>query len=141
MRIDDLNRTPVTQSAEKIDQMAALLGSQVERAVEIENGRRTMGRIAARLKEIGSRPGGGLRDDSPMVEMMRAVDAFLGMRSQLNCSSTDANIPLSLGIPAISIGTGGQGGGAHTAAEWFSPEGRETGLRRVLLALCMLLLS
>ena len=46
---------------------------------------------------------------------------------------------LSLGLPAVSIGAGGQGGGAHTAAEWFSPEGRELGLRRILLALCLLL--
>ena len=74
-----------------------------------------------------------------MVELMRAVDAFLGVRSHLDCSSTDANIPLSLGIPAVSIGTGGQGGGAHSAAEWFSPDGREAGLRRILLVLCLLL--
>jgi len=46
---------------------------------------------------------------------------------------------LSLGIPAISIGTGGQGGGAHTPAEWYHPAGRELGLRRILLALCLLL--
>jgi tripeptide aminopeptidase len=69
------------------------------------------------------------------------VDAFLGIRSRLDCSSTDANIPLSLGIPAVSIGAGGQGGGAHTPAEWFHPEGREVGLRRILLALCGLLLA
>jgi hypothetical protein len=39
----------------------------------------------------------------------------------------------------VSIGAGGQGGGAHTAAEWFQPDGRELGLRRILLALCLLL--
>lgn len=128
-----------SESAERIDQMAALLAEQVERAVEIENAGRVSGKVAARVKEIGSRPGGGLREDAPLLETMRAVDAFLGVRSQLNCSSTDANIPLSLGIPAISIGTGGQGGGAHTAAEWFSPDGREAGLRRIVLALCLLL--
>ena len=95
--------------------------------------------MTARVKEIGSRPGGALREDAPMVELMRAVDQFLGVRSHLDCSSTDANIPLSLGIPAVSIGAGGQGGGAHTAAEWFSPDGREIGLRRILLALCLLM--
>ena len=130
-----------SESAERIDEMAALLAAQVERAAEIENAGRIGAKVNARVKEIGSRPGGGLSENAPMLEMMRAVDAFLGLRSQLNCSSTDANIPLSLGIPAISIGTGGQGGGAHTAAEWFSPEGREVGLRRVFLALCLLLSS
>jgi tripeptide aminopeptidase len=67
------------------------------------------------------------------------VDAHLGIRSHLDCASTDANIPLSLGIPAISIGAGGQGGGAHTSQEWFHPEGRELGLKRILLTLLLLL--
>jgi tripeptide aminopeptidase len=128
-----------SESAERIDQMAAFLGSVVERAVEVENGRKNSGKVTARVKEIGSRPGGALREDAPMVEMMRAVDGYLGVRSHLDCSSTDANIPLSLGIPAVSIGAGGQGGGAHSAAEWFSPDGRDAGLRRILLALCLLL--
>ena len=82
-----------------------------------------------------------MREGAPILHCLLAVDAFLGIRSRLDCSSTDANIPLSLGIPAVSIGAGGQGGGAHTTAEWFHPEGRELGLRRVLLALCGLLLA
>jgi hypothetical protein len=67
------------------------------------------------------------------------VDAHLGIRSHLDCASTDANIPLSIGLPAISIGAGGQGGGAHTPQEWFHPEGREFGLKRILLTLLLLL--
>ena len=127
-----------SESAERLEQMAAQIASAVERAVEIENARGG-GRVAGRVKEIGSRPGGGLRPDAPLLDCIRAVDAHLGIRSQLGCSSTDANVPLSLGLPAISIGTGGQGGGAHTPAEWYQPDGRELGLNRVLLALCMLL--
>jgi tripeptide aminopeptidase len=128
-----------SESAERIDQMAGLLASTVERAIEIENGRSAGGRVTGRVKEIGSRPGGGLREGAPILDCLRAVDAHLGIRSHLDCSSTDANIPLSLGLPAVSIGAGGQGGGAHTAAEWFQPDGRELGLKRVLLALCCLL--
>jgi tripeptide aminopeptidase len=127
-----------SESAARIDEMAALLTAAVDEAIGIENGRGT-GRVATKIKEIGSRPGGGLPSDAPILEYMRAVDAHLGIRSHLDCSSTDANIPLSLGIPAISIGTGGQGGGAHTASEWYQPEGRELGLRRILLVLCLLL--
>ena len=128
-----------SESAERIDQMAGLLVSTMERAIEVENSRSAGGRVAGRVKEIGSRPGGGLREGAPILECMRAVDAHLGIRSHLDCSSTDANIPLSLGLPAVSIGAGGQGGGAHTAAEWFQPDGRELGLKRILLALCCLL--
>ena len=128
-----------SESVERIEQMAALLGSSIERAIEIENQRGSGGRVSARLKEIGSRPGGGLREDAPIVECIRSVDAHLGIRSHLDCSSTDANIPLSMGLQAVSIGAGGQGGGAHTASEWFQPDGRELGLRRILLSLCLLL--
>lgn len=121
-----------------IERMAALLQAVVESAVETENAS-TVSRVTARVKEIGSRPGGEVEPAAPILESVRAVDQYLGIRSQLDCSSTDANIPLSLGIPAVSIGAGGSGGGAHTPAEWFHPEGRELGLRRVLLTLSLLL--
>jgi len=127
-----------SESAARIDEMASVLLASVEEAIGIENSRGT-GKVATKIKEIGSRPGGGLAPDAVILECMRAVDTHLGIRSHLDCSSTDANIPLSLGIPAISIGTGGQGGGAHTAAEWYQPDGRDLGLRRILLAVCLLL--
>jgi hypothetical protein len=93
----------------------------------------------SRLREIGSRPAAVLPDDASILRYIRAVDSHLGIRSHLDCASTDANIPLSLGLPAISIGAGGQGGGAHTLQEWFSPDGRDLGLKRVLLVLALLM--
>jgi di/tripeptidase len=128
-----------SESSVKIDEIAALLTAAVERALESENDRATGGKVTAKIKEIGSRPGGRLPDDAPILQYIRAVDAHMGIRSHLDCASTDANIPLSLGLPAISIGAGGQGGGAHTAQEWFHPEGRELGLKRILLTLLLLL--
>jgi acetylornithine deacetylase/succinyl-diaminopimelate desuccinylase-like protein len=89
--------------------------------------------LKASVRSLGSRPAGKLPDDSPLLETLRNVDAFLGNRSRLERSSTDANIPLSLGIPAISIGGGGKGGGSHTLAEWYDATGRETGLKRLFL--------
>jgi acetylornithine deacetylase/succinyl-diaminopimelate desuccinylase-like protein len=130
-----------SEKPDRIDEMASLLAACVAQASESENSRATGGRVTARLKEIGSRPGGELSEGAPILTCLLAVDAFLGIRSRLDCSSTDANIPLSMGIPAVSIGAGGQGGGAHTPAEWFHPESRELGLRRILLALCLLLLA
>ncbi|MBZ5632440.1 MAG: M20/M25/M40 family metallo-hydrolase [Acidobacteriia bacterium] len=130
-----------SEKPERIDEMAALLAASVAQASETENSRATGGRVSARFKEIGSRPGGELDEGAPILNYLLAVDAFLGIRSRLDCSSTDANIPLSMGIPAVSIGAGGQGGGAHTPAEWFHPESRELGLRRILLALCGMLLA
>jgi tripeptide aminopeptidase len=128
-----------SESPAKIEELAALLATSVERALQVENNGLSNGRVSAKLKEIGSRPGGSLPLDAPMFGYIRSVDAFLGIRSHADCASTDANIPLSMGLPAISIGAGGQGGGAHTPAEWFRPDGREAGLRRILLLLGLLL--
>jgi len=128
-----------SESAAKLEEISGLLTSCVEKALEFENDRATGGKVNAKIKEIGSRPGGRLPDDASILQYVRAVDAHLGIRSHLDCASTDANIPLSIGLPAISIGAGGQGGGAHTPQEWFHPEGREFGLKRILLTLLLLL--
>lgn len=127
-----------SESSVKLDEFADLLTSAVERALDAENDWATGGKVTAKIKEIGSRPGGRLPDDAAILQYVRAVDASLGIRSHLDCASTDANIPLSLGLPALSIGAGGQGGGAHTPREWFHPEGRELGLKRILLTVFLL---
>ncbi len=128
-----------SESNAKMDELVDALTSAIERALEIENQRATAGKIAVKIREIGSRPAAKLAEQSTILSYLRAVDSHLGIRSHLDCASTDANIPMSLGIPALSIGAGGQGGGAHTAQEWFRPEGRDLGLKRVLLTLCLLL--
>jgi hypothetical protein len=74
-----------------------------------------------------------LPESSALLASLRAVDRHLGLRTDLRLGSTDANIPLSLGLPALSMGAGGEGGAAHTLQEWYSPKDRELGLKRVLL--------
>ena len=64
-----------------------------------------------------------------------AADDYTANTSRPERASTDANIPLSRGVPAIAIGGGGTGGGIHTLQEWYDPTGRETALRRILLTL------
>ncbi|MGH9734545.1 MAG: M20/M25/M40 family metallo-hydrolase [Candidatus Acidiferrales bacterium] len=82
---------------------------------------------------LGARPPGKLPEDSSLLETIREVDNFLGTHARLEQSSTDANFPLSLGIPAVSLGGGGTGGGAHTTSEWYDPTGRALGLKRLCL--------
>jgi acetylornithine deacetylase/succinyl-diaminopimelate desuccinylase-like protein len=122
-----------SEDGAKIDELAGSLAAAVDRALQLENQRAAGAKLTARVKEIGSRPAGRLSDDAPILEFLRAVDAHLGIRGRLDCASTDANIPLSLGLPALSLGAGGQGGAAHTPSEWYSPEGRDLGLKRILL--------
>jgi tripeptide aminopeptidase len=103
---------------------------------EMESSRdRSRGKLEFKVDLLGSRPGGELRSDSPLLAALRAADDFVGNQSRAERSSTDANIPLSLGIDAISIGAGGNGGGAHSLQEWYDPAGREMGLQRALLTL------
>ena len=127
-----------SESPARINELATFLTACVEKALEVENDRATNGKVSGKIKEIGSRPGGQLPENAYVLGVLRAVDTHLGIRSRLDCASTDANIPLSIGMPAVSIGAGGQGGGAHTYGEWFHPDGREFGLRRILLALSLL---
>jgi acetylornithine deacetylase/succinyl-diaminopimelate desuccinylase-like protein len=91
------------------------------------------GPLSFSIAKIGDRPAAQLPSDSPLLDALRAVDRHLGLHTDLRLGSTDANIPLSLGVPALSMGAGGEGGGAHTQAEWYSARNREVGLRRVLL--------
>jgi tripeptide aminopeptidase len=87
------------------------------------------------IETIGNRPAATLPDDSPLLHTLRAVDRHLSLRTELRLGSTDANIPLARGIPALALGSGGIGGGIHTLQEWYDPTGRETALRRILLTL------
>ena len=116
-----------------LEEFGALVTTAVEHGLERENRLARSGKLAAKVKDLGSRPGGRLPSQSPLLRTIQAVDSYLGLRPRLNCASTDANIPLSLGLPAISIGAGGRGGGAHTDHEWYQSDGRELGLRRILL--------
>jgi tripeptide aminopeptidase len=103
---------------------------------EMESARdRSKGHLDFKVDLLGSRPGGELRVDSPLLSALRAADDYVGNQSRPERSSTDANIPLSQGIDAISIGAGGNGGGAHSLQEWYDPAGREIGLQRAFLTL------
>ena len=128
-----------SESNQKMDELVDLLASAVERAREAENQRATGGKVTSRLKDIGARPAASIEENAPILQDIRSVDAHLGIRSHLDCSSTDANIPMSLGLPAIAIGAGGAGGGAHTTEEWYRPDGRDLALKRIFLTLLLLL--
>jgi acetylornithine deacetylase/succinyl-diaminopimelate desuccinylase-like protein len=98
----------------------------------------TRARLHHTINMVGERPAGELPATSPLLAAIRSVDAQLGIQSQLLRASTDANIPLSLGLDAVALGAGGSGGGAHTLHEWFDPAGREQALKRLVLLLLLL---
>ncbi len=99
------------------------------------NSRAAAGPVKFAIEKIGDRPAGSLPEHSRLLDLLYAVDRQLGLRTETRVASTDANIPLSLGVPAVTLGAGGNGGGIHTSNEWYDASGRELGLRRILLTL------
>jgi tripeptide aminopeptidase len=124
-----------SESSAEIERLEAALREAIQGGAdeEMSAARLRHAKLEVEIKVIGERPGGELADDAPLVEAVRSVDRFLGNRARLERSSTDANVPLSLGIPAVAIGGGGEAGAAHSLNEWYDPAGREIGLKRALL--------
>jgi acetylornithine deacetylase/succinyl-diaminopimelate desuccinylase-like protein len=134
-----------SSSGVEIERLEYELRRAVDQATEEEvrssqklNPSRQPSEMDSEIRIIGSRPGGELDGNTRMVQVARAVDAFLGNTAQVQRASTDANIPISMGREAIALGAGGRGGGAHTLQEWFDPAGRDLGLQRLLLIILAL---
>lgn len=125
-----------TDSGE-LQRLAGAVETVVRAAIETEN-QRGEGMLEYRIVPIGDRPAAELPPDARILQVVREVDQCLGVKTRLETSSTDGNIPLSLGIDTITTGGGGTGGDAHTANEWYDPQGRELGVKRILLATLML---
>ena len=135
MRVDI--RSASQEEMERVER--ALREAVAEAASEYPKRARNGGKgISCEIQLIGCRPAAELDPNSRLLQVIRAVDAHLGNCARPHRASTDANIPLSLGREAISIGAGGSGGGAHTLQEWYDPTGRDLGLKRALLAVLAL---
>jgi len=109
----------------------------VKQAADEENATRRPGDplLEPKVDLIGERPSGETPSDSPLVEFALEATRILGVEPRLDQSSTDSNLPISLGIPAITLGAGGTSGASHTLAEWYDPTDRELGLKRALLVI------
>lgn len=113
----------------------------VDRAVEAENSRWApdMTPVKAEIEVKGIRPAGTQSPDCPIVKAAFEAARMLNIQPELRDeSSTDANIPISMGIPAIAVGRGGREGGIHTTREWFEPVEAWLGPQRDLLLILLL---
>ncbi|HKJ03616.1 MAG TPA: M20/M25/M40 family metallo-hydrolase, partial [Longimicrobiales bacterium] len=125
-----------SESPASLTRIDAGLHAAVARALEEENAIRRRGdALTVDMELIGDRPSGELEEDEAIVQRAVAVSRLLGIEPRLGRSSTDANIPISLGIPAITIGGGGEASGAHSLGEWFLNTDGTLGVKRALLIL------
>lgn len=127
-------------SADELAKLEARFKAIVAAAVEGENKARSTreGPIVADLKMIGDRPAGTTPETTELVKIAKAAVSANGLKPELQSSSTDANMPMSLGIPGITIGSGGSGGRAHSLDEWIDVE-KGASLKGMLPGLTMLL--
>lgn len=109
----------------------------VAKAVLRENRRRLpeSAPVWAEIRQIGNRPCGAVAADAPLVRLALDATRHVGRTPALAIGSTDASVPIALGIPAIAIGAGGRGGGIHTPDEWYDDTDGVRGLQRALLIL------
>jgi tripeptide aminopeptidase len=91
--------------------------------------------VSLQVEEIGRRPAGFTDPDEPLVEAAVEATRLIEEEPKLISSSTDANLPMSLGIPSITMGAGGVGGGIHTLEEWYENQKGPEGIFRALLTL------
>ena len=111
------------------------LDTQLRRAL---NEAMTASGVECKVEVMGERPSGVTPPASRLVRAALEATRRFGIEPQLDVGSTDANIPMSLGIPAVAIGAGGSSGNVHTREEWFDPSHRDLGLHRLLTLIATL---
>jgi di/tripeptidase len=124
-----------SNSAEELLKLEARLLDLVRQAVVEENARWNSDKLSVEIKLIGDRPVGIVGMDSPIVQAtQRAVTVLTrAPRVTFAGSSTDSNLAMSMGIPAVTIGGGGEGGNWHSRNEWYKPVDAYLGPQSALL--------
>ncbi len=122
---------------ERLLRLDSLFRDVMTEALEEQNATRRSGvPLAANVELVGDRPSGEIPPETPLVQRAAASARVLGFEPTLERSSTDANVPISRGVPAVTIGGGGEGEGAHSLDEWWrDPGDAQLGVQRALLLL------
>ena len=121
----------------RLDAMEALLQQAVNVALVHQNGLKRRGPdLTVLIDKIGNRPSGELSDTLPLIQRTLAATTYFGTQPYLTRGSTDSNIPISKGIPAVTIGRGGKGGKAHSLEEWWL---NKEGYKAIQLAMLIVL--
>ena len=108
----------------------------MDEALEAYNARHPEGpRLSMEVDQVGDRPSGEIPADESLIQRAMAAVLHFGEEPVLERSSTDSNVPISMGIPSATVGRGGAGGGAHSLDEWWLNEDGHLAIQRTLLLL------
>lgn len=117
-----------------LDVLEGIFREAISSALELEHRNCPVDkRLRSEIVVMGDRPSGSITESAQMVRLAIEATRAVGAIPVLSAASTDSNIPLSLGIEALTLGAGGDGGAFHTGREWYEPEGRSNALKRALL--------
>lgn len=123
-----------SESQARLMEIDSIFRAVVQQALEEQNAIRRRGEpLEVEVELVGDRPSGTIDPETPLVMRAIAATHHFGRTPGLQISSTDANVPISLGIPAITIGGGGIGGNAHSPDEWYIHRNAARGIQRALL--------
>ena len=121
----------------RLNDMEEILFNSMNKALDEQNAIKRSGPdLKLTINKIGNRPSGKVDESVPLIQKTIAATQYMGVEPRLTIGSTDSNIPISLGLPAVTIGRGGEGGGAHSLDEWWL---NKDGYRSIQLALLILL--
>ena len=121
----------------RLNDMEEILFNSMNKALDEQNAIKRSGPdLKLTINKIGNRPSGKVDESVPLIQKTIAATQYMGVEPRLTIGSTDSNIPISLGLPAVTIGRGGDGGGAHSLDEWWL---NKDGYRSIQLALLILL--
>jgi di/tripeptidase len=123
-----------SEDPSELAKLDAVYKQAVEQSLREENGRwQNVENLTVKNLAIGNRPTGIQSPDAPIVQVALAADRSLGIKSELEASSTDSNIPISLGVPAITLDGGGIGKGTHSLNESWDTTNSHIGSQRALI--------
>ncbi len=123
----------------RLDEMEKILKNSIKEALDDQNGRKRLGNnLTYIIEKIGNRPSGELSSSLPLIQRAMAVTKHFGVTPRLTRGSTNSNIPISLGIPSVTIGRGGKGGNVHSLGEWWY---NDRGYRSIQLSLLLVLME
>ena len=123
-------------SQDKLDDIDAILQASIEQALQQENEGRLDGpELTVDVERVGTRPAAKGDPDAPLVQRAMAATAAFGIQPSLRISSTDSNLPISRGIPAVTMSRGGVSEQAHSLHEWWQNVDGYVGIQIGLLTL------
>jgi acetylornithine deacetylase/succinyl-diaminopimelate desuccinylase-like protein len=125
-----------SESPERLNQIDAIMKTSVQKALDEHNAMKRSGpSLTVDIKKIGERPSGELPETLPLIQRSMAAVNYFGEVPYINRGSTNSNIPISKGIPSVTLGRGGKGGNAHSLDEWWYDHEGYKAIQLVLLTL------